>query len=94
MKRFILLSLFAIGCAKQPATETMNFTGNPEVDVILRNFSEDEISDMFMQIPLSDERPESVKNLHLLFEARKFLRESKEDVSKSDAVNDRLRNLK
>lgn len=49
------------------------------------------INDMLDDIPLTDNRPESEKNLGLLYKAKKRL--VKPDLSRPDAVNEKLRGL-
>ncbi len=64
-----------------------------KIQVLVTKFTLEEIEQMWYDLPHSDQRPETVKNNELLYQARKRLKQKSVDLSKPDAVNEKLRGL-
>jgi hypothetical protein len=68
---------------------------DPKVQAILDKFTHEEISQMLVDIPLSDHRPESERSFDLLSKALKEIERRKNNprLKRADRVNEALKDL-
>lgn len=102
----LAISLFIPACERGIKIESSSTTTplpeffgagqeNPEVQAVLDKFTPEQITQMFLDIPISDHRPESEKSFELLSKAMKAIERGKGDprLQKADRVNEKLRGL-